>query len=86
MILVIIHASGMESAISGNAATMRRLLQSYVDDVVITVTLPSSTSEREVMIKPQMLTINYNNNTNTIYIFLACKIILIAICNFSGCE
>ena len=57
MILVIIHASGIESAISGNAATMSGLLQSYVDDVVITVTLPPSTSGRKVIIKTQILII-----------------------------
>ena len=57
MILVIINANSLRSAISGNAATMSGLLKSYVDDVVITVTLPSSTSERKVMINTQMLNI-----------------------------
>ena len=57
LILVIIRANSLESAISGKAAIMSGLLKSHVDEVVITVTFPSSTSRRKVGINTPVLII-----------------------------
>ena len=48
-LLVIIQAKNIESAISGNAATMNAILKSYVDTVVISLDSSHNSSEKQVM-------------------------------------
>ena len=47
-ILVVICAHAVESVLSGNAAVMSRILQTYVDNVAIAIALSSRSLENKV--------------------------------------
>ena len=48
-LLVIIQAKNLESALSGNAATLKAILQSYVDTIVISLDSSPSKSKMQVI-------------------------------------